>query len=109
MTATTAVISYTPTSTIVSGDKIHVWSPVYQIVPLSSDFRTSDTASALNTNANIVKCTNALTAAGGFATFYSDAITAARTALTANAGPGATNVIVLLTDGDSNADNSIQF
>jgi hypothetical protein len=48
----------------------------------------------------------ALTAPGGFATFYADAIIAAQSALTANARPGATNVIVLLTDGDSNADNS---
>jgi Flp pilus assembly protein TadG len=108
VTATTAVMSHTPTTTIASGDEIHVWPPVYQIVPLSSDYRNSDTANALNANSNLVKCANALTAPGGFATFYADAITAAQTALTnpANVRPGATNVIVLLTDGDSNADNS---
>ena len=88
------------------GDELHVWPPVYQIVPLSSDDRNSDTANALNANSNLVKCANALTATGGFATFYADAIIAAQSALTANARPGATNVIVLLTDGDSNADNS---
>jgi hypothetical protein len=55
VTATTAVISHTPTSTIASGDEIHVWPPVYQIVPLSSDFRNSDTANTLNANSNLVK------------------------------------------------------
>jgi hypothetical protein len=88
------------------GDEIHVWPPVYQIVPLSSDDRNSDTANALNANSNLVKCANALTAPGGFATFYADAITVAQNTLTANARQGATNVIVLLTEGDSNPDNS---
>ncbi len=106
VTATTAVMSHTPTTAIASGDEIHVWPPVYQIVPLSSDYRTSDTANALFANSNLVKCANALTAPGGFGTFYADAITAAQTALTANARPGATNVIVLLTDGDASADNA---
>ena len=106
VTATTAVMSHTPTTTIANGDEIHVWPPVYQIVPLASDFRTSDTANALNANSNLVKCTNALTAPGGFGTFYADAITVAQNTLTANARPGATNVIVILTDGDANATNA---
>ncbi len=42
-------------------------------------------------------------APGGLQTDYAAAITAAQSALTANARSGATNVIVLVTDGDSNS------
>jgi Mg-chelatase subunit ChlD len=39
-------------------------------------------------------------------TYYADAINVAQNILTANARPGATNVIVMLTDGGANSDNS---
>jgi hypothetical protein len=103
VTGTTAVMSAGAANGVPIGDEIHVWPPVYPLVPLSSDYRTSDT-SALNANSNLVKCVNALQAAGG--TYYADAITVAQNILKANARPGATNVIVMLTDGGSNADNS---
>ena len=88
-------------------------SPVYQIIPLSSDFRTSDTA-ALNTNSNMViaarggasGCQQGITAVGGVGTYYADAITAAQTALTNNARAGAQKIIVILTDGDASASSS---
>ena len=103
VTGLTAVMSAGAANGVPLGDEIHVWPPVYQLIPLSSDYRTSDT-SGLNTNSNLVKCVNALQAAGG--TYYADAITVAQNILTANARPGATNVIIMLTDGGSNADNS---
>jgi len=87
-------------------------APVYQIVPLTADYRTSNTAS-LNLASNIVKaargggasCSQGISAVGGKGTFYADAITAAQTALTA----GRANVqkaIILLSDGDAGASSS---
>jgi hypothetical protein len=108
VTGTTAVMSANATGTgVASGDTILV-KPLYDIIPLSSDYRTSDT-SALNTASNLVKaarggaagCTHGLWDIGGLGTYYADAITAAQTVLAANARAGATNVIVLLSDGDA--------
>ncbi len=63
---------------VYGGDTI-VAAPLYQIVPLSSDYRTSDTA-ALNPVSDIVKATakGCLGVPGGLGTFYADAITAAQ-------------------------------
>ena len=91
--------------------------PVYQIVPLSSDYRISDTAGSLNINSNIVKaargspsCSAGLDVVGGVDTFYAGAITAAQAALiTAQSqrlsatNVHTTNVLILLSDGDANA------
>ena len=85
-------------------------SPVYQILALSSDYRTSATAS-LSTSSNLVRavggggtgCSAGLTAVGGVGTFYADAITAAQNALTTNGRANATKVIVFLGDGDASA------
>jgi Flp pilus assembly protein TadG len=104
VTATTAVMSAGAANAVPLGDEIHVSPPVYPLVPLSSDYRTSDTSPLNAMNSNLVKCVNALRAAGG--TYYADAINVAQNILTANARPGATNIIVMLTDGGSNADNS---
>ncbi len=102
---TTAVMSKTPTAgdTIKSNDAISVWPPVYQIVPLSSDYRTSDTATTLNLNSDLVTCLESLGAPGGYGTFYADAIKIAQQNLVANARDGARNVIILLGDGEANA------
>jgi Flp pilus assembly protein TadG len=86
-------------------------APTYQIIPLSSDYKTSDTATSLNTSSNLVRafgggasgCTQALSAVGGVNTYYADAITAAETALTTTGRTGVQKVIILLSDGDSNA------
>ncbi len=104
-TTTTAVMSLTPTAgdTIASGDTIDVWPPTYVVVPLSSDYRTSDTASALNSSSDLVKCAESMTAPGGFGTFYADAINAAQSYLAANARTGARNVIIIMTDFEANA------
>jgi hypothetical protein len=112
VTGTTAVMSANATGTGVASNDTILVKPLYEIVPLSSDYRTSDT-SGLNTASNLVKavkggaagCTQGLDDVGGLGTFYADAITAAQAILAdpANTRPGATNVIVLLSDGDATA------
>jgi Flp pilus assembly protein TadG len=107
-TSKSAIMSTTPTATdtIAKGDSIGVWPPIYQIIPLSSDYRTSDTATTLNPNSDLVACLQSLTAPGGFGTFYADAITIAQQTLAANARSNARNVIILLSDGAANAVSS---
>lgn len=86
-------------------------APTYQIIPLSSDYKTSDTATSLNTSSNFVRaigggpsgCTQALDAVGGVATYYADVVTAAQTALTTTGRSGVQKVIIFLSDGDANA------
>ncbi len=104
-TATTAVMSTTPTSkdTIANGDSIGVWPPIYQVVPLSSDYRTSDTATTLNASSSLITCLKSIAAPGGYGTFYADAINVAQSNLTASARSGARNVIILMSDGEANA------
>ena len=81
-------------------------SPVYQIIALSSDYRTSDTASSLNTSSDIViaagggSCSG-VSAPGGEGTFYAGVIDAAQAQLVANARPNTKNVMILLSDGDA--------
>jgi Flp pilus assembly protein TadG len=87
---------------------------VYEIIPLSSDYRTSDTATTLNTSSDLViaarggasGCQQGLTAVGGSGTFYADAITAAQAVLTSTGRPTAQKVIIMLSDGDANAGTS---
>lgn len=82
-------------------------SPVYQIVPLSSDYRTSDT-SPLNATSHIVIAVggggcSGVKAPGGQGTFFAGVITAAQAQLVANARPNTKNVMILLSDGDATA------
>jgi hypothetical protein len=86
--------------------------PTYQIIPFSSDYRTSDAATTLNSSSNLARatgaapsCTSGLTAVGGEGTYYAGVIYAAQAALAAQAiaRPNAQNVLVLLSDGDANA------
>lgn len=89
-------------------------NPDYLVIPLQSDYRTSDTA-GLNTGSsgsNLVTAVGAGTgscpgasAPGGEGTFYAGAINAAQAYLTAKARAGAKNVIILLSDGDANANS----
>lgn len=89
-------------------------SPVYKIISLSSDYKTSDTTTTLNTGSNLVKaarggatsCTQGLYVQGGVGTFYADVITAAQTELTNNGRSGVQKVIILLSDGDASASSS---
>lgn len=88
-------------------------SPVYQIVPLSSNYRTSNAATGLNPSSDLALasggvsgCATGMQAVGGVGTYYAAAITAAQAALTSTGQPGAQNVIILLSDGDANASAS---
>jgi hypothetical protein len=84
-------------------------APVYQILGLSNDYKTSNTATTLYPASNIVKAVGGVSgcsgikAPGGEGTFYADAITAAQTTLTTTGQSGAQNAIILLTDGDASA------
>jgi hypothetical protein len=83
----------------------------YQIVNFSSDYRSSDTASSLNTSSNLVKAvkgtsgTPCLQAQGGYGSYLAQSITTAQAALVSeqNSFPTSQNVMIILSDGDFNA------
>jgi Flp pilus assembly protein TadG len=96
----------------------------YQVAPLSSNYRSSDSTSGLNPlssassggTANSPSIVNAvggnsyfggtgetgMMALGGQSTFFAGALFTAQAYLAANARPNAQNVIILLSDGDAN-------
>jgi Flp pilus assembly protein TadG len=89
-------------------------SPIYQIIGLSNDFKTSNSASSLNSASKLAKavgqggsgCNSGISAPGGQTTYYAGAINAAQSALTslsATQSPPSQNVIILLSDGDANS------
>ncbi len=88
-------------------------SPVYQVLGLQTDYKTSSGATSLNSASYLVsalggggsKCAG-LAAIGGYGTYYADAITAAQSALVANGQKNAQNVIIFLSDGDASASTS---
>jgi hypothetical protein len=83
----------------------------YQIVNFSSDYRTSDTATSLNTNSNIVVAAGGKTgctgikAIGGEGTYYPAVIYSAESLLLAQQAknPSTENALILIGDGDANA------
>jgi Flp pilus assembly protein TadG len=89
-------------------------TPTYQIVGWSSDYRASDTATALSTTSNLALSSGAKTnctgmqAPGGEGTYYAGVIYAAQASLAAEkaANPGSENVMILLSDGDATATSS---
>lgn len=85
----------------------------YEVVNFSSDFKTSAGTSSLSSSSNIVKsvggksgCT-AMGAPGGEGTYYAGVIYAAQASLVAEqvTYPGASNVIIMISDGDANDDS----
>lgn len=110
-----ATLSASPTGAdVLQGDTI-IAAPLYQIVGFGNDYRTSDTATSLNTSSDIVKITarGCLGTPGGLGTYYADAVSAAQNALVAEqaarvaaGGPGGQNVIVLLTDGNATSSST---
>jgi hypothetical protein len=85
--------------------------PEYEIVPLSSDYRASDIATSLTTGSNLViaaggGCSKGIAAPGGEGTFYAGVIDTAQSALAtaAAARPNTKNVMILISDGEANAD-----
>jgi Flp pilus assembly protein TadG len=71
----------------------------YVIVPLSNDFRTSDSG-PLNPSSNLVSTVNCLKAGG--ITAYAKAIDKAQAELAATGRPDAQDVIIFFTDGEAN-------
>jgi hypothetical protein len=89
-------------------------APLYEIIPLSSDYKTSPTATSLNTGSNLVRalqggpsgCQQGLDAVGGYGTYYAGIITAAQSTLTSSGRTGVQKVILFLSDDDANAKSS---
>ena len=85
--------------------------PVYQILGLASDYRTSDTANGLAGGSNLSRafggggtgCQQGVSAVGGVGTFFADAITQAQAALVSQGRSDTQKVIILLSDGDAGA------
>ena len=93
-------------------------SPAYMIIPLESTYQVVPSGSntgPLNTTDPLVKaaggvsgCTG-VTAVGGVSTFFADAIATAQTALETNGRAKVQKAIVLLSDGDANAHQTITY
>jgi Flp pilus assembly protein TadG len=88
-------------------------SPIYQVVALSNNFKSSSTSTTLNTGSDLALavgdggtgCTSGVTAPGGQGTYYAEVINAAQAALVSLSStqtPPAQNVIVFLSDGGAN-------
>ncbi len=89
-------------------------NPTYQLTQFLSDYKTSDSATSLNSASAIVKAVGGKSGCGAmappnydgdFGTYYAGVIYAAQSALTAEkaAYPGSQNVIILLSDGNATA------
>ncbi len=85
--------------------------PEYEIVPFSSDYRASDTATSLISGSDLViaagaGCSKGIAAPGGEGTFYAGVIDTAQSALATAAAnrPNTKNVMILISDGEANAD-----
>jgi len=89
-------------------------SPVYAVVGLSSDYRTSAAATGLNAASNLALAAGWATGCGAWAvnppslqllygSFFADAITAAQTALTNDGRTGARKAIIFVSDGNADA------
>jgi Flp pilus assembly protein TadG len=100
-----------------SGTQTYSNAPVYQIVGLSNDFKSSSTATTLSTsshlslavNAGGTGCSSGVSAPGGQQTYYAGAINAAQAALTALSSsqtPPSQNVIIFLSDGGANSSST---
>jgi Mg-chelatase subunit ChlD len=82
-------------------------SPVYEIIPMTNDYRTS-TAAGLNSSSNFVKavegpgCGSGLEAIGGFGSYFASAISAAQSKLMSAGRTNIQNVIIFISDGDAN-------
>jgi hypothetical protein len=88
--------------------------PTYQVTSFMSDYRGSDASTVLNNASSLVKAAGGAAGCTGMAppnydgdygTYYAGAIYAAQAALVAEqaVNPGSENVIIILSDGDSNA------
>jgi Putative Flp pilus-assembly TadE/G-like len=108
---TVGASSYAPASTPTT-------TPTYQLTPFLSDYRLSDTVTTLNPASILSKTTGAVSGCNGmlppnydgnYGTYYAGALYAAQAALVAQkaANPGSQNVIIILSDGDSNSPHTL--
>ncbi|MGQ0484421.1 MAG: TadG family pilus assembly protein [Hyphomicrobiales bacterium] len=112
--ATQAALGYDCSSATKPAVVKYSATTVYKILPLTSDFKTSNAATALNTASNLVRaaragaagCTAGLPATGGVGTFYADVLSAAQAELVATGRPGVQRVIIILSDGDATASST---
>ncbi len=85
--------------------------PTYQIVPFSSDYRSSDSSTALTQTSNVVAAAGGKTnctgmyAKGGAGTYYAGVVYAAQAQLVASSVAGTQNVMIILSDGDASSTN----
>ena len=89
-------------------------SPVYNIIPLSSDYKTSSSGALNGANSNLVKAVDwsdgvgcntgayGVESPGGQGTYFADAITQAQSTLSSTGRANVRDVIILLSDGDAN-------
>jgi hypothetical protein len=92
--------------------------PTYEVVGFSNDYRSSDSATTLNSSSNLVKATGYVSGCGGiqpsnydgnYGTYYAGAIYAAQAALLAEqATNGYPNVMIILGDGNNNGPSDSQ-
>lgn len=84
----------------------------YLVLGFSNDYKTSNTATTLNTSSNLVKAVGGvsgcagLQANGGYGTYYAGVIAEAQAYLTNSGRAGAEKIILFLSDGDANASSS---
>jgi hypothetical protein len=89
-------------------------TPVYTIASLNNNFKSSSTATTLNTGSTIAKaigqggssCNSGVSAPGGEGTYFAEPFVQAQAALTAlssTQNPPAQNIIIFLSDGGANA------
>lgn len=89
-------------------------TPTYEVVNFSSDYRSSDTATALSTTSDVAEAAGSKSGCtgmqypGGEGTYYAGAIYAAQAALDAEktANSGSQNVMIILSDGDAGTTDS---
>ncbi|MGE0668696.1 MAG: pilus assembly protein TadG-related protein [Sphingomonadales bacterium] len=89
-------------------------SPVYEIISLANDYKSTDVTTTLVTSSNIVRafggggtgCTQGMGTPGGQGTYFADVINTAQAHLEANAETGTQAIMILLSDGDAGADSS---
>lgn len=88
------------------------------IIPFSNDYKTTDTASSLNTSSNMVKatgyagtgCIGVYPPSGNY-TYYAQAIYTAQADLAAwqKAHPGSKNAMIILSDGNATEDMKLKY
>jgi hypothetical protein len=107
-------VTYVPASAYYATYPMTSGTATYQITNYLSDYRTSDRATSLNPNSSLVRAVGGVIGCGSMTTpnyagisgtYYAGAIYAAQSSLVAqqaaNAGSG--NVMIIISDGDSNA------